>query len=752
LLLGVALALSRINGCRYIDQLDGLLGDYRLLQRGRGQVAPEVVIVAIDDASIESVGRWPWSRAVMARLIDRLSEAGAAVIGFDIVQSEATSAHDVELLRDKVEGVDQKTWDAIRHALREGSGEDEMFAKAASASRRAVLGYFFDFERSTAKAQPDLIRLYNIVKPSRNGQGEQQIPPLPRRPTLLRVLLASVRSQLADEPAAEASRLGSLPIPQLTTNLPQLSAAARDLGYFNFIPDTDGSIRRAPLAIRYGSDIAVPLSLAMLRQYTNGAALSISFDEAGVRSLRIGGNEIPVGADGQLLVNFRGPSKTFPHLQAAAVLAGRFTPESVRDKLVLVGVTATGVYDLRVTPFSPTFPGVEIHANVLDNILRGDFLQRPWWTIFVEMGFVLLSPLLLALLLHYARGVQGAILIVGLLVGYWEGSQALFTAYGLVLTIAYPLLAIGLSYSAISVQHYVVEERGRRKNRKALELYLSPSLAALVSEQTEALRLGGEKRDYTVLFSDVKDFTTISERLDPEVLVELLNAYLGAMTDVIFEHAGMLDKYIGDGIMAVWGAPLPQDDQAARACATAFAMMKRMRDLEGEWERRGWPPLTVRIGLNTGPMIFGNMGSSQHLSLTVVGDNVNLGARLEGINKMYGTSIMASEATVQAAGDIAVTREVDLVRVKGKFQPVRIYELLAPAAERQRWAVLIEHFDVGVRAYRERRWDDALAAFAAVLELRPDDGPALMYVARCRKLRESPPPPDWDAVTVMDEK
>ncbi|HVM95634.1 MAG TPA: CHASE2 domain-containing protein, partial [Candidatus Acidoferrales bacterium] len=377
LLIGFTLASLRARGCRYVDQLDARLGDYRLIQRGRGEVAPEVVVVAIDDTSIERVGRWPWSRSVMAKLLGRLTGAGAAVVGFDIVQSEATTAQDVDLLRDKVQGVDQPTWDAVRRALREGSAEDEMLAKAVHASGSTVLGYFFDFDRLTTEAQPQLIRNYNLVKPSRDGSGELLIPPVAKkvRVDLLQAVQSLWNGHSDQQPGTETAIATKIPVPQVTTNLPEITAGARDLGYFNFIPDVDGSIRRVPLAMRYGSDIAVPLSLAMLRVAT-GAPLAIAFDEAGVRSLRIGRNEIPVATDGQLLVNFRGPTRSFPYIEAADLIDGKIPAEQLRDKLVLVGVTATGVYDLRVTPYSPAFPGVEIHANVLDNIIRGDFLLR----------------------------------------------------------------------------------------------------------------------------------------------------------------------------------------------------------------------------------------------------------------------------------------------------------------------------------------------------------------------------------------
>jgi adenylate cyclase len=716
-ILALALSALRVSGCRYLELIDVRAVDYRLLQRGVQTASPEVVIVAVDNPSVEALGRWPWSRAVMARLVERLTTANPAVIGFDIIESEATAESEMEGLRAHVEGVDDRTWEAVRRALRQGAAEDEMLANAIRVSGRIVLGYFFDFHGHSA--DPDAVRIstYDVVQSSRDSQGEDRI-----------------RSA-----------------PMARPNLEELTAAAREVGYFNFLPDPDGACRRVPLAIRFGSRIALPLELAMLRVYRGGPAV-IRFAPYGVESVRVGSLAIPVAEDGQMLVNFRGPGKTFPHVPAAEVLAGRVPPETFAGKLVLVGVTATGLADVRPSAFDGYFPGVEIHANVLDNILRQNFIEQPKLLVVLEIGVILVSVLVLGGVLHYARGVSGALAAAALFGGYLAGSQWLFVSQGLPLSLVYPLLAIALTYVAISVQHYVVEEREKRKIRDAFGLYLNPALARLVSERPEMLKLGGDKRELTVLFSDIRGFTTMSERLEPEILVELLNEFLGAMTEVIFAHDGTLDKYIGDAIMAVWGAPIPQTDHAVRACRAALGMLSRLRDLDAEWRQRGRPQLAIGIGLNSGPMVVGNMGSARRLSYTVIGDNVNLASRLEGLNKLYGCSIIASEATIQQAGDIMVTREIDLVRVKGKRQPVRIFEVLAPAEEKQRWAALVERFDAGMRAYRQRRWHDALAEFGALLDERPDDGPAILYVERCRTMLATPPEKDWDAVTVMEAK
>jgi adenylate cyclase len=719
LVLGLILAGLRFSGCRYLELVDVRAVDYRLLQRGVQSASDAVVVVGVDDESLDELGRWPWSRTVVARLVDRLVAADVAVIGFDIVQSERTADIDMTRLPEQLEGVDEEAWATVKSALGRGSLDEARLAEAIRRSGRTVAGFFFDFSRGEGAEPDQQLSSYNIVQHSAGGNGER------------RVRHASFA----------------------TVNLPEINAAARETGYFNFFPDDlDGYYRRVPLIIRYGEQMALPLSLAMLRVYRPEQPLAIRFADFGVEFVRVGAVSVPVAEDGQMLINYRGPGKTFRHVSAADVLAGRVAPESLRGKLALVGVTATAVADVRATPFDGVLPGVEIHANVLDNILREDFVHQPKWIVLVEIGVILASVVILGIILQYARGVLGAVVAVTLLGGYLGASQWLFVAQGMPLSLVYPILAVSLTYTAIGVQHYVTVERERRKTRKTLELYLSPSLARMVSEHPDRLKLGGEKSERTVLFSDIRGFTTISERLDAEALVELLNAFLGEMTEVIFTHDGMLDKYIGDAIMAVWGAPLPQGDHAARAVRAALGMVERLRSLEPTWRERGWPSIHIGIGLNSGPMVFGNMGSAQHMSLTVIGDEVNLGSRLEGLCKYYGSGIILSEATVREAGDAAVARELDLVRVKGKLQPVRIFDLLGPGDERERWTLLLERFNAGINFYRQRQWEDALQTFQSILEIQPKDGPAALYVERCRSMLETPPDPDWDGVTVMEAK
>lgn len=711
LVVASAMAVLYLTGFRPMEILELRGLDMRLKQRGSLVHSDEVVLVTVDDDSLLELGRWPWSRSRVGELLERVSAGGPRIIGVDLVQSEPTATCEIGSLGDSLA---PECREEVTRALGNGQGEDARLAASVRASGRIVLGYFF----------------------SRGGDespyaGESAYSLVQRAPD-------------ADESAVPHGR-------HVTQNLPTLAEAAAGLGYFNFGPDIDGLFRRASLALRFHDRLVLPLSLAMLQRAWPDRAPVIRIGPSGVEQIRLGDLQIPVDRHGKLLINYRGPGRTFPHIAAADVLDGRVAPATFHDKYVVVGVSARGVGDIRAAPFDAEYPGVEIHANVLDNILRRDFIALPDWSgpdIVAIFGLCVL----LGVALQLTRGWASIGLAAAVIAAYLVFTQWVFIHTGVAFAAFYPALAGALTYSAIGVHHYVAVDREHRRTRRMLEMYLSPALAEYVSERPEMLRLGGEKSDRSVLFSDVQGFTNISERLAPEQLVELLNAYLGEMTDTVFAQDGMLDKYIGDGVMAVWGAPVPQPDHAARACRSALAMIDRLTIINARNAARGWPTLRVRIGLNSGPMVFGNMGSPGHLSLTVMGDNVNLGARLEGVNKQYGTTILASEATVAAAGDAIVARELDVVRVKGKDDTVRIYEVLGGGDGAARWAALCEHFATGLAAYRARRFADAIAAFERVLGDRANDHPSALYIRRARALLENPPPSDWEAVVNFDEK
>ena len=728
LFLASAFSALRFTGCAVLDQAENRALDLRFRWRGEVLAGEDVVIVAVDDRSIEEIGRWPWPRAVQAKLIDRIAEGGPAVIGLDIVHSEASGGLTDSQLRSITKGLSERGRQNVLHAL-VNNRDDALFAESLKKAGNVVLGYFVDFSNTVGAIDPGEVATYAAVR-------------------------------LAKDVRAGALPGGVRHAERAVVNIPEIRSAAREQAYFNIVPDADdGGVRRMPMVIEVGGQMALPLPVAMYEEYVlarkrSGASVasSVSIEPFGVREARVGDLPIPLSEDGQMLLNYRGRGRTFLHHSAAAVLSGQVRSDVFQDRLVIVGISAVAVGDLRVTPFDGVFPGVEVLATALDNMLRKDFVRCPQWLVVVEIATMLLAAIGLAALLYFAPGWVGGFGAAIMTVAYLGVTQYLFERRGLVLAMVHPLLTMVSVYAVGNIESYLREERERRKLRHALELYLSPSMAALLSQHPERLRLGGEKRHMTVLFSDIRGFTNLSEGTEPEQLVEFLNAYLGEMTDAVFATEGMLDKYVGDAVMAVWGAPLEQPDHARRAVGCARDMLARLERLNREWQSRGWPELRIGIGINSGDMVFGNMGSAQHLSLTVIGDEVNTASRFEGLTKEYGVDIIVGKATVAALGgwsEEPATRELDLVRVKGKEEPLPIFEVAARCEDASR---SFDAFEAGLAAYRLRQWAAARHRFREAVERNTGDSAAALFLERCERMESEDPGPLWDGVTTMTSK
>jgi adenylate cyclase len=520
-----------------------------------------------------------------------------------------------------------------------------------------------------------------------------------------------------------------------TADLPLYLDKARGAANVQIRPDEDGVYRRVPLLFRY-KDVRVP-----------GVALALA-EEAGGKNVA---NGVPLDRDGCMIVRFFGPTGTYKSIPAATVINSflqlnenktpQIAPRDFAGKIVLIGLTAVGLYDIKTSPLSGAVPGVEIQAAALDSLWHRHYL-KPTPVVF---------DLLLALLWAVVAGVGITVLrrsshmsgaAAGFLVVPAASSVAGFAA-GTWIRFVLPEAAVLFAVIGAAVLNYAVEGRQRRFLKNAFRYYLSPHVIERVIDDPGQLRLGGVKREVTSFFSDVAGFTSISEALGPEELVSLLNAYLSEMTDIILDSGGTLDKYEGDAIVAFWNAPLDIPDHALRACRAALACQKRLTALAPDFEKRIGRPLRARIGLNSGPAVVGNMGSSRRFDYTAMGDTINLAARLESAGKQYGVSILAGEATVAAAGDAVVAREVDRLRVVGKTQPVRIYELIGerdgvPAPVLDRLAA----FERLLASYRRREWDAVLGACRAL----EGDPVAAVYAARCERFRSEPPPADWDFV------
>ena len=636
--------------------------------------------------------------------------------------------------------------------------------------------------------------------------------------------IQGVNPDLGKEPLDKAiERYISLSLPNVivqastwNVNIPLLADVTKFTGYFNAVQDTDGSVRRSRLLMRFGSSYMPSLALKMFlvdRGYR--AHVNVDVDEKSsaktpnkiVKSFDIqtaDGQQvmsIPVDGKGHLMINYAGPQNMFPYIRAADLLSDEPTmnvrhrkldpktgrwhvanggegemvdkKEFLKDKLLIAGATALAVFDLRVTPFDENYPGVETHANVLSNLLVEDanraiqarepaslarvggppgFMrvhpaeEHVMWIVLLGLGIVMSA------LLTYFGSVSGLGITTGVLAGIYFVDRMVIFKQGITVATLFPTFTVIANYVSLTFYKYFTEERKKRELKGTFEKYVSPSIVAEVLSDPSNIELGGKKMDLTVMFSDVRGFTTICERLDPRQVSDLLNSYLTPMTALVFKHKGTLNKYMGDAIMAFWGAPIHFEDHAKHACRCALQMIDKLHELQAQYKAQGLPPIDIGIGLNTGDMSVGNMGSETVRSYTIMGDSVNLGSRLEGINKEYGTRIIISEFTQARVADSFVTREVDWVKVKGKTQPVRIFELIAEGQVASEKQAMLKHFARGFELYHERKFQEAIDVLKEALKIEPDDAVSQLYVERCQDYLKEPPPEQWDGVFTMTTK
>jgi adenylate cyclase len=531
----------------------------------------------------------------------------------------------------------------------------------------------------------------------------------------------------------------------VTNSLPEIEQAAAGVGHINLWPDDDGVNRRAPLLIE--ADGKQNPSLGM-----RAAMMALGEKEftVGTFDITLGKRHIPVGENYSMWINFTGPPGGYPRYSFIDVVNGRIPAEQLKGKVLFVGATALGIYDMRVTPFHGNTPGVEIHATVADNIISGRFIRQGGLEALLDMFFIVLMGTL-AYLLTIRLRLYGAIpATTFLMAGYTWFANNMFGA-GHWINIIYPTLSAILALLVGGSFRYLVLERSAREMRSMFSSYLSPKLVARLEKDPEAAKIGGDNKVVTVLFTDIKSFTTFSEKHPPQVVVSRLNEYLGAMVQVIEKHDGTIDKFIGDAIMAYWGAPLSQPDHAKLAVECLLAMARRLDELRSKWESEGKEPFSIRGGIQSGEVVAGNVGfAGKKMEYTVIGDTVNLASRLEGTAKYYGVNYLVGENTYQLTQTSCRYRELDKIRVVGKLLPVTIYEPQAGSNELS--AAQLDRFHSALTLYRARKWQEAKATFDELLKELPDDKPCKIYVERCAFFVENPPPADWDGVFNRAEK
>jgi len=666
-----------------------------------GQTIDDIIIVDIDNRSLNQFGRFhQWPRDYYSEIIKYVSEAGALAIGFDILFME----HDIDRTADTL----------LVHATRQAGNVCHAL--------------------SFSKAEPDAF-LYKM-----------EAPPAQLDTSGFSYLFSD--EIVKKLPSAE----------RFDGKFFKLYNASQKLGFVNFQPDNDSVIRKMPLFMNFAGELYPSLAMAMVLFLYDVQNNEVEIQPGKFVKLNIESEEasekitIPIDKRGQMLINYAGSYQTFRYISFYDVWANRVPAEFFDGKIVLIGASAAGLYDLRPVPFQNAFPGVEIHANILLNILTQDFIhQAP--KLFSYLILVLLC-MLIGSIAPFFRVRFNIPIILMLIAGFIFSTFYLFNNHNLWIENVRPVLAVLFCHIAVLTFRYIDENRDKRKIKGMFQHYITATVVNELLKDPGMLKLGGERKVATAFFSDIKNFTTVSESLQPEALVSVLNEYLSAMTDIILRYDGYLDKYEGDAIVAVFGVPVEQNDHAVRACNAALDMRKELVILREMWKREKKPAFEARIGLNSGPMIAGNIGGKNRFDYTVIGDSVNIASRLEGANKMYATSILISEDTFKQVHNKFWCRELDFIRVKGKNKPVRIYELIGRKSEEidPVRSSSLEYFLKGLEIYRKQDWIHAYDMFQKALTLNQNDGPSQEFIRRCKFFIENPRPADWDGVFELRDK
>ena len=716
-----------------LQRLDDIIYDARLRATMPRTLDERIVIVDIDEKSLAEVGRWPWSRNRLAQLVDELFDRQkAGIVGFDVVFAEADESSGLKRLRQlaQAELHDQAGFGEKIAQLQSALDYDAVFARALK-DRPVVLGYYFTNDRE--------------------GRTSGVLPPPVMR-----------SEDLHGHPIRFTHWTG------YGANIPQLAQAAPAAGFFNPMVDGDGVVRSVPLVAEYKGQYYESLALAIYRRLVGSPAVEpglpqdrfVSRQYQGLDSIRLRLGQrthgIPVAEGVTTLVPFRGEGGvaggSYKYISAAELLAHRLAPETLKDKIVLVGTTAPGLLDLRVTPVGEAYAGVETHANLISGFLDNRIPVKPDYAVGYDLVILLVTGLLLAFalpLLSAQRAVLLSLAVVAAIVGlnFW-----LYAAYLLALPMATALVMVGTAFALNMSYGYFVESRSKRELANLFGTYVPPELVDEMVKDPDSYSMKAANKELTVMFCDMRGFTKMSERMEPTQLQELLNGVFSRLTDIIRANRGTIDKYMGDCVMAFWGAPVETPNHAALAVQAALQMSQAVRRINEEHRARDIPEIGVGVGLNTGTMCVGDMGSDLRRSYTVIGDAVNLGSRLEGLSKVYGVEIVVSESTRKQAPEFA-WQELDRVRVKGKEQAVGIFTPIAPAAgldpavgeELRTWGAFL-------KAYRAQDWDQCELQMLNLQRLGAKKYLYELYAERVASMRLLPFDPAWDGATNFETK
>lgn len=703
-----------------LDTLERASYDIRLRMTVPGGIDDRIVIADIDEKSLTALGHWPWDRGTLAQFMDVMFDHyQVRTLGYDVLFAEPNLDAGVQALHNlaskelKSNQPFQRLWKQISPTL----DYDQRFADSFR-DRKVVLGYVF------AHGQDSKL---NVLPPP-----------------------------AAELPATFAGTLQLLQPNGFSGNLEVLQSSAWGGGFFdNPMIDIDGVFRRVPLLQEMNGKLYGSLALSMVRAALDDPSIELIVDTDSsypfIDALRLGDQVVPLAPMATVLVPYRGGAHSFPYYSISDLMEKKVPIEALQDRIILVGSSAPGLKDQRTTPLETIYPGVEVHANLIAGLLDNNIMQQPGWVMAVEFFLLLLISIVLGVINAKLEPLRSLLMTMAALVVV-VGSNMFAWSSGLVLPLASPIGLIIFIFAFQTLWGFFVEARDKRMLARLFGQYIPPELVEEMAASPEKISVSGESRDMTVLFSDVRGFTTISEGLDPQALTQLMNEMLTPMTHVIHHHRGTIDKYMGDAVMAFWGAPLKDPDHARHALEAGLKMIEALPQINQRFRTKGWPEIHIGVGLNSGLMSVGNMGSEFRMAYTVMGDAVNLGSRLEGLTKQYGVDIIVSEFTKAKVPDHSFL-ELDRVQVKGKDEPVVIFEPLGPSHEQseqtlQRLAV----FHEALADYRQQRWDIAESTFQQLAEQEPERMIYQIYLERIVHFREDPPDVDWDGVFIHTSK
>ncbi|MFK7828030.1 MAG: CHASE2 domain-containing protein [Oligoflexales bacterium] len=744
----------------FVYKIESKIFDWKLHQRGVDKTPTKVGILAIDEKSLRKFGRWPFSRRYYARAFANLKKLGVKWIAFDAVWAEPEKTL-LEDAKKQISDLSQQNLQDKQNqilSMIDNSPSDIIMTRGIQDFTNIIMGFFY----------------FGSLFETKNNFGK-------RNPFVGLEHMADISELAYDMP--EGKTLDDYLFLNkgygVVTNTQLYNDVGEHFAFFSNDADDDAINRWVTLLANIDGKLMPSLSLKTAAEFLD-RDIYVIFDDQTIEAIALPSREdeadsieIPIDANGagRILANHRGPGRAFHHFSLADAYLNKYTKKerkALKGSVLLLGATATGINDIRPNPFDPSIDGAENHAAALDNIIRSNYLKRPKTIYQTELLIVLIVGLLFAPLMIWGKAVISGIAVLMFLIGYYYFDKYVWFANGVWAYLFVPYVEILSMFVLTNLFKYITEEKDKKFLKSAFGSYISPELIDEMYSSGEPPQLGGTSGIITAYFTDIQGFSSFSEKLSATELVELLNEYLTAMTDILLENKGTLDKYEGDAIIAFFGAPMTLPDHAAKACFVALRMQETLLELRKKWASEGdkWPQIVkemrMRIGINSGEIVTGNMGSRDRMNYTMMGDSVNLAARLEEAAKQYGIFTQVSKFTMDLTGGHFEMRELDTIRVVGKEEPVTTYDLLGLKGRTAPGLIkLKDEFHKGIALYKDMKWDEAIAQFQVTLGLEyeryPDlkgkkTNPSLVYIDRCKAYKENPPPDDWGGVYVLTSK